>query len=854
MVVELRILGVIDNPNYPPFTLAGCYDYEHLDKLAQDAMTWTPKAEGCYVTINPVKADLLARAANRLVKRPKHATTDSEITCRVGLVIDADPKRPPGVSATDAEKAAARERIDRIVAEMARRGWPDPIVADSGNGFHARYKIDLPTDDGGLIERVLKAANAMFSDAQVEIDAKLFNPSRIIKLYGTLARKGDSVEDRPHRWSRVVEAPDDFQVVSRELLEAFAASHEPAPSRPAVNGQPQVSACRPAPRGGASPKDQARAYVFSPGFPDSIAGENGHGVLYRVACELVDGFGLSYEQALPILMEWNESKAKPPESQAQLEHKLSDAVKKYPVPSCRRLNPRRRSRRSDSDESRQWPVLTPDTVVRCIDRDPPNYGYVEEDLGDSAHIRWESPSGYTETGTLHKTQLRRQDGSDLTAVGSGDLVLATSLASSIRPVPVDFLDGGVLPRGKLVTLAGLGGCGKGMFWANIVADLTRGRSTLGLTYEPLPPIEVLLVGCEDGYADTVIPRLRAADADLDRVHILEGVKDQDGRLSAFSLAHLDPLAAYLKDRTGVRLVIIDPIAGYMGRAGVKDHHDTEVRTILEPLADLANRCGATILTVKHLNKDEAKTVASRVGGSVAYVNVSRACFVIATDPADDERRILAPFKWNLNAPRPPSIAWVMEPPAPEHLASILASCDHLGDQDKEKLAGQLHRLNWLGEAEGNADDLIRAAAKAGRKANQDEIERATEWLRQRLADGPIGSILAAREGDRFLGRRWTKPGLTSEERRRFVFGRTKWWRENILKGQLGGETKQAGFHRNYLFRLPDHQWPPNDDVLEAARRAADEELTSTGATESTGTTREGACPNEASVELEEGDL
>ena len=71
----------------------------------------------------------------------------------------------------------------------------------------------------------------------------------------------------------------------------------------------------------------------------------------------------------------------------------------------------------------------------------------------------------------------------------------------------------MLPK-KLITIAGLGSAGKGMFWANVVADLTRGRPTLVMTYQAPGPIDVLLVGCEDGYSDTVIPRLMAADADL----------------------------------------------------------------------------------------------------------------------------------------------------------------------------------------------------------------------------------------------------------------------------------------------------------------------------------------------------
>jgi hypothetical protein len=421
-------------------------------------------------------------------------------------------------------------------------------------------------------------------------------------------------------------------------------------------------------------------------------------------------------------------------------------------------------------------------------------------------------------------------------------VLVTTRASAVRPEPVEFLDGGVIPRGKLITLAGLGGAGKGMFWANLVADLTRGRQTLGLSYKPPPAFDVLLIGCEDGYRDTVTPRLLAAGADLDRVHIVEGIRDEKGRIRPFSLAYLDEMAAYLAAHPAIALVIIDPITGYIGRAGVKDHHDADVRTLLEPLADLANQRETTIMATKHLNKDEAKTLASRVGGSIAYVNVPRACFAVADDPKTKGRRILAPFKWNLNAPIPPAIAWTMELVPPSEAATILAAptCDHLNEPAKAKLAGQLNRLIWAGAVEVTADDLLRTAAKVERKQTRDEVDRATEWLRARLAHQPAGSILCAKEGDLFLGRRWPDSSLPTQERQRIVHGRTKWWREKILKERLGGETKRAGYNGPYLFRLPTHAWPPDADVAVRAQQIDAQEMASTASTDSTA--------------LEEGDI
>jgi hypothetical protein len=416
------------------------------------------------------------------------------------------------------------------------------------------------------------------------------------------------------------------------------------------------------------------------------------------------------------------------------------------------------------------------------------------------------------------------------SASQGSLVLVTTRASQVRVMPVDFLDGGVIPRGKLITLAGLGGAGKGMFCANMIADLTRGRPSLGLSYTSPPPIDVLLIGCEDGYADTVNPRLMAAGADLDRVHIVDGVRSGQGKVQPFSLRNLNELETYLAAHPNVRLVIIDPITGYIGQAGVKDHHDADVRSLLGPLADLANRRATTIIAIKHLNKDEAKTVASRVGGSVAYVNVPRACFVVANDPENKGRRVLAPFKWNLNASWPPSIAWTMQPPSPGELATILGTCDYLDEKNKERLAGQLNRLVWVGAVKVSADDLLRTAAWVERKSTQNDVDRATEWLRERLAQGPIGSIVCARDGDKALGRNWPAPaaGISPDELRRRVLGRVKWWRETILKLRLNGETRRAGFKGPYFFCLPDHEtqglWPPTPDAIRAAQRVDDEAI------------------------------
>ena len=183
-------------------------------------------ARGIYFIPNEVDPALLSRACNRIrpIDRGEPATSDGNILRRRWLLIDCDPVRPAHISSTADEHEAARDRSRSIFAALGDVGWPQPVVADSGNGYHLLYRIDQLVDDSRLVERCLTALAERFSDAAVTVDRVVHNPARIVKLYGTMACKGDSTEDRPHRISKLVHVPGNIEVVPTELLEALAAS------------------------------------------------------------------------------------------------------------------------------------------------------------------------------------------------------------------------------------------------------------------------------------------------------------------------------------------------------------------------------------------------------------------------------------------------------------------------------------------------------------------------------------------------------------------------------------------------------------------------------------------------------
>ena len=189
-------------------------------------------AKAVYLTLNPVNPALLARCANRVQAHTEVATSDNDILCRRWLPVDVDPVRPAGVSATAEEHDRAHAAAIALRSWLAAQGWPQPIYADSGNGAHLLYRVDLPNDEPArrTVQRCLEALSARWSDAQINVDVKNFNAARIWKCYGTMARKGDDTPDRPHRIAKILDSPE-VQEVAPELLMALADSLPKPPAQ-----------------------------------------------------------------------------------------------------------------------------------------------------------------------------------------------------------------------------------------------------------------------------------------------------------------------------------------------------------------------------------------------------------------------------------------------------------------------------------------------------------------------------------------------------------------------------------------------------------------------------------------------
>jgi len=185
------------------------------------------KPESITVSLNPVNPELLGRACNRLKasKSPIRAS-DKDIIVRKNILIDIDPIKSTGVSSTDEQVKTAEEVAVRILQKTKVLNLPEPLKALSGNGFHLIFKVDLENTDNNtkLVKSFTEALAEEFSNDFVKVDTVVTNPSRLVKAYGTHARKGDPTPNQPHRLATIYSTPMDPQPISRLFLEQVDAS------------------------------------------------------------------------------------------------------------------------------------------------------------------------------------------------------------------------------------------------------------------------------------------------------------------------------------------------------------------------------------------------------------------------------------------------------------------------------------------------------------------------------------------------------------------------------------------------------------------------------------------------------
>ena len=229
---------------------------EGLWSLARLATRLSPNAQSLYVTLNPV--------SDHCNSTPKN----TDILARRGLLVDVDPMRPPDSNATHTEKTAA------LAVTHAARNWlsrqfqfPTPLLADSGNGYHLLYPVELPANETSseLVRLLLRAVATECNSPFACVDLKVYDARRLVKLYGTVARKGPHSPSRPQRRSALLERPSPpLRVVSLALLQAVAQYTPTSRKTTQITHPPNLDTCVSSPvNSGTIGGDTATAYAHA---------------------------------------------------------------------------------------------------------------------------------------------------------------------------------------------------------------------------------------------------------------------------------------------------------------------------------------------------------------------------------------------------------------------------------------------------------------------------------------------------------------------------------------------------------------------------------------------------------------
>ena len=202
---EVRILGKFSYSGY----------FKSVENLISQIEPYSNMDdEQIYFILNKIDDACYGRQqSEKIVKSPKITTNDNDIIHRRWVLCDFDPIRKSGTNASEEEFELAHKKAQDVFRFLSSKGFEQPVICKSGNGWHLLYKIDEPVSKEATeaIKGFFKYMGQQFSDDKVEFDEKNFNAARVCKLYGTVAKKGANLQDRPWRMSEIVWSPEEIK-------------------------------------------------------------------------------------------------------------------------------------------------------------------------------------------------------------------------------------------------------------------------------------------------------------------------------------------------------------------------------------------------------------------------------------------------------------------------------------------------------------------------------------------------------------------------------------------------------------------------------------------------------------------
>lgn len=307
-----------------------------------------------------------------------------------------------------------------------------------------------------------------------------------------------------------------------------------------------------------------------------------------------------------------------------------------------------------------------------------------------------------------------QTGADEPSVANGRVQSTLTDFTDIIARPIEWLWRHRVALGKITALAGAPKIGKGLFYSDLIARVTRGE----LDGDVAGPRNAIVVTTEDEPGDTLKPRLMAAGADLSRVSFFQmGTKDYPVPFRVPQDS--DELSRRVAEKQAA-LVVVDPLMEFID-GKVDSHKSHPVRQAIATLNQLVREHHCAIVVIFHLNKGASTDPLLRHEGSAAFTQVVRGGLMLGRDPEDPDgdtgnQRVLAVSATNL-APMVRSLTYRIE--------------THIVDGDTGTPI-ETARMVAIGESDANSHDLLRG------RDDEERLERddAADFLKAELADGP----------------------------------------------------------------------------------------------------------------------
>ena len=258
--------------------------------------------------------------------------------------------------------------------------------------------------------------------------------------------------------------------------------------------------------------------------------------------------------------------------------------------------------------------------------------------------------------------------------------------------PICWLWYPFIPYGKVTIIQGDPGEGKTTLVLQIIARLTKGERIID--EDESLPINVIYQTAEDGLADTIKPRLLAANADCSKVLVID---DSDTPLTM-----RDTRLEQAIIETNAKLVVLDPIQGFLG-ADVDMHRANEIRPIMKHISELAEKYKCAIILIGHMNKCSVGKSAYRGLGSIDFQAAARSVLIVGRIKDEPEIRVVCQTKSSL---------------APEAKAVAFRLSEENG-------------FEWVGKYVVTADVLLSGTAKGTKK------QAAMDFLESLLSGGQM---------------------------------------------------------------------------------------------------------------------